>query len=242
MNMLCIMTIYNEIDFLPYKVEWCRRNGLNLYVIDNYSIDGSYKWLKDHNIDCHQIDTKEAFDLDALQKEIIKTTDRIKPDWVVYNGADVFIFAEKSIADLCMEAEKIGKNMIGFVLFNTCYTGEKRSGDIFNTYFQYIKIRRIEFIYKWELGIKYGGDTIKIPNRNVYYPSGVMINYGKIKTPERRKELLNRRRLAWDRGLNKGYGTHYLAEEKRGFKQWEKNELKDIRKSEYWDYLKPYQT
>ena len=101
-------------------------------------------------------------------------------------------------------------------------------------------MRLMYFVYKWELGIKYGGDTVIIPNRNVYYPPSVMINYGKTKSPEKRKELLKRRKLAWERGLSPSSGVHYLEEEKRGFKQWDKEELKDIRKSEYWDYIKDY--
>ena len=241
MNVLCILTIYNEIDFLPYKVEWCRRNGLDLYVIDNYSSDSSYAWLKSHNIPCHQIDTKEAFDLRVLQEEIIKTTDSIRPDWVVYSGADLFIFAEKPIKQLCINAEKIGKNMIGFPLSDMCHTGEERGMDVFNTFFYHKKPSRkmniFNFIYKWEKGVTYIGDSIRMKSvKKVCYPSGIMINYGRTKSPDKRKELLKRRRLAWERGLCKGWGTHYLEEENRKFRQWDKEELEDIRKSEYWQY------
>jgi len=247
MKVICIMTIYNEIDFLPYKLEWCHRNGLDLYVIDNYSTDGSYEWLKDHNIDCHQIDTKGTFDLPTLQAGIIRTVDHIKPDWVVYNGADLFIFAERPIATLCMEAERMGKNTIGFPIVGMHDTGEEPTGGILNTYFWYMgrmartgSLKMIEFVYKWKPGIKYSGDTVKMPNKKTYNPSGIMINYGRIKSPERRKELLERRKLAWQRGMDRGHGIHYLTEEKRGFKRWDKSELKDIRESEYWQYLKDY--
>lgn len=240
MKVLCIMTIYNEIDFLPYKVEWCRKNGLDLYVIDNYSTDYSYSWLKSHNIPCHQIDTNETFDLGILQNEIIKTTDKIKPDWVVYNGADLFIFAEKPIIDLCIDARRQGKNIIGWLQIDICNTSEKRNGNIFNTYLWYKKSSRmISFVYKWKPGIKYSGDMVEILNRKSFYPSGIMINYGRTKSPERRKELLKRRRLAWGKELHKGWGVHYLEEEAIGYK-WNREELLDIRKSQYWKYLKDY--
>lgn len=239
-KVLCIMTIYNEIDFLPYKVEWCRRNGLDLYVIDNYSTDYSYEWLKAHNINCHRVDTKGTFDLRILQNEILKTTNEIKPDWVVYCGADLFIFTEKPIINLCMEAEAVGKNIIGFPLINMCYAGEKREGNIFTTFFQYKKMHQIEFVYKWSGAIEYNGDVIKIPDRNPFECDGVMINYGKIKTPERRKEIIHRRRLAWLMGLDRSFGRHYLSEERRKFRQFNKDELKDIRKSVHWKYLEKY--
>lgn len=237
MRVLCIMTIYNEINFLPYKVEWCRRNGLDLYVIDNYSTDYSYGWLKSHNIPCHQINTKDAFDLRILQREIIKTTNIIKPDWVVYNGADLFIFAEKSIAHLCMDAEEQSKNIIGFPMIDAIRIGDVVS--IYNNYYYKHSRDNIEFIYKWSPTIRYSADLVKIQDRKSYRPKGIMINYGRTKSIEKRKELLQRRKLAWIRGLDKRSGRHYLREEAKGYK-WDKDELSDIRESDWWKYLKDY--
>ncbi len=230
------MTIYNEIDFLPYKVEWCRRNGLDLYVIDNYSTDHSYGWLKSHGIDCHQVDTKESFDLRILQKEIIKTTNIIKPDWVVYNGADLFIFAEKAISHLCMDAEEQRKNIIGFPMIDICRIGEFK---LFENYWFRPARDMIEFVYKWNPLVRYTADLVKIQDRNAYWPGGIMINYGRTKSIEQRKELLKRRKLAWKRGLDKTSGRHYLREEAKGYK-WNIEELSDIRESQYWKYLKDY--
>lgn len=237
---LCILTIYNEIKFLPYKIAWARENGLDIYVIDNYSEDSSYEWLKYHNIPCHQIDTKDSFDLRILQNEIIKTTDWIKPDWIVYNGADLFIFANELIRDLCEKAENIGFNMIGFPMIDVCNTGEK-GGHPFRTYFYYRHSRNlIAFIYKWELGIKYKADAVLMPGRKVLSPPGIMINYGRTKSKQERQILLERRQKAWDNGLDRTSGRHYLREQAKDWK-WDISELKDLRNSEYWKYIKPYQ-
>ena len=240
MRILCIMTIYNEIDFLPYKVEWCRKNGLDLYVIDNYSTDYSYDWLKSHNIPCHQVDTKGAFDLRILQNEIIETTNEIKPDWVVYNGCDLFIFAKKPISHLCMDAEEQGVNIIGFPVIDICNIGEERTGNILGRYYWYRdSMPMISFVYKWQPGIKYEADNVIFKGRKYWYPPGVMINYGRTKSPEKRKELLKRRKLAWKRGLVYTSGRHYLREEGKEYR-WTKDELNDIRTSRYWKYLKDY--
>ena len=236
MNVLCIMTIYNEIDLLPYQTEWCRRNGLDLYVIDNYSTDYSYDWLKNHNIPCHQINTRGAFDLRILQREIVKTTNKIKPNWIFYTGADTFIFAEKALSHLCMDAEEQGKNIIGFPMIDMCGIGEAK---LFENYWYRPARDMLEYVYKWQSGIRYNGETVKIRDRQSYRPKGVMINYGRTKLPEQRKELLKRRKLAWQRGLNKRSGIHYLREEAKGY-TWNKEELNDIRKSIYWKYLKNY--
>ena len=90
MKVLCILTIYNEIEFLPYKIKYCKENDLDLYIIDNMSNDGSWEWLQKNNIKSHRFDTNEMFDLKALQGEIISTVHKEKPNWVIYNGCDLF--------------------------------------------------------------------------------------------------------------------------------------------------------
>ena len=86
MRTLCILTIYNEIKFLPYKLQYCIDNNLDLYVIDNMSNDGSWEWLQENNIKSHRFDTDGMFYLKALQKEMVKTVHKEKPDWAIYNG------------------------------------------------------------------------------------------------------------------------------------------------------------
>ena len=90
MRTLCILTIYNEIKFLPYKLQYCIDNNLDLYVIDNMSNDGSWEWLQENNIKSHRFDTDGMFYLKALQKEMVKTVHKEKPDWAIYNGCDLF--------------------------------------------------------------------------------------------------------------------------------------------------------
>ena len=212
---------------------------MNLYVIDNYSTDFGFEWCKHHGIQCHRVDTDGAFDLRILQREIIKTTDRLQPDWVCYNGADLFIFTDEPIVGLCEKAEQMGCNIIGWPMIDICDTGETK-GPYFRTYFHYRHARDlIEFVYKWQPGIRYTADVVKIPSKRGLSPPGVMINYGRIKSVERRKTLLERRRKAWDNGLDKTSGRHYLREQAKGWK-WDKSELKDIRNSEHWKYLKDY--
>ena len=196
--------------------------------------------LKSHKIPCHQIDTKGAIDLRILQREIIKTTNRIKPDWVVYNGCDLFIFAEKAISHLCMDAEEQGDNIIGFPVIDICNTGEERIGNILGRYFWYRDaIPMVSFVYKWQPGVKYKADNVIFKGRKHWFPPGVMINYGRTKTMTQRKVLLERRQKAWKNGLVHTSGRHYLREAAKGYK-WTKEELQDIRKSKYWQYIKDY--
>jgi len=220
-------------------MEWCRRNNLKPYIIDNHSDDFSYGWLRDHNIPCHRFSTDGAFDLKALQREMVKTIARLNPDWVVYLGADLFIFCDLPVDVLCENAQQMGCNVIGFPMIDICRTDEE-PGNPFRTYFHYRHSRDlIEFVFKWSPQVRMDGDLIRIPQRRGLSPQGVMINYGRTKIPEKRKKLLERRKLAWKRGLNPKFGRHYLREQKKDW-TWTKDELKDIRNSEYWKYLKDY--
>jgi len=237
---LCIMTIYNEIDFLPLKMEWCRRNGLDLYVIDNYSDDFSYEWCIEHKVPCHRFDTGGSFHLDKLQNEIIRTTDILKPDWVVYAGADLFIFTDEPIKTLCKKAEQSGCNIMGWPVIDICNTGEEK-GNPFRTYFWYRKaMDKISFVYKWRTGVKYKADNVIFPNKKSYDVPGIMMNFGRTKSIEQRKTLLKRRQKAWKEGLIYTSGRHYLREQRKGWR-FPKSELEDIRESPYWKYLEPYQ-
>ena len=135
-----------------------------------------------------------------------------------------------------MDAEEQGKNIIGFPMLDICRIGEAR---LFENYWFRPARDMIEFIYKWNPGIRYTADLVKIQDRESYRPPGIMINYGRTKSVEQRKELLKRRKLAWQRGLDKTSGRHYLREEAKGY-TWNKDELEDIRESQYWKYLKDY--
>lgn len=220
-------------------MEWCRRNRLEPYLIDNYSDDFSYEWCKDHRIPCHRFSTDGAFDLKALQQEMMRTLKRLKPDWVVYLGIDLFAFCDTPIDELCELADGMGCNLIGFPMIDICRTDGEVGNPLRNCHYYRHSRDLIELIFKWSPQVRMDGDIIRIPSRRGLSPPGVLINYGRTKTPEKRKKLLERRKLAWGRGMNPKHGRHYLREQAKNW-TWEKSELKDVRNSEYWKYLKDY--
>ena len=223
------------MEFLPHVRDWCIKEGLDLYIIDNYSTDGSWEWLQKNHIRSHRIETNDSFDLDRLQKEIVMTVDEIKPDWVVYRGADLFSHFDRPLGTLIKRAESNGYNVIELPLISMCRTDEV--GSAFECY-HYIDAKPLirGFIYKWEPGIKYKADSVQVKNRRCITVPGVLIEYGRTKNIEQRKELLKRRQKAWRNGLDKRFGRHYLKERAKGWR-WDKSELKDIRNSEYAKYI-----
>ena len=97
MSKLCIGFYYNELEWLQKKVDYCKDNGLNLYVIDNMSTDGTYEWLVDNRVCCHRFDTEEIYHLPRLQAEMMRVLKDLQPEWVVYLDADLFIDSLQSV-------------------------------------------------------------------------------------------------------------------------------------------------
>ena len=238
MNVLCILTIWNEKKYLPYKVQYCKENKLDLYVIDNMSDDGSWEWLEKHNIPSHRIDTQGAFNLPKLQKEIIKTVHKIKPDWVIYNGCDLFPITTEPLADYIEKMDKKGYNNITMNRIRLCNTGEKRGKKTpFNTYYYFHNISKRNTIYKYHPTAKYKADTVNMKNiKNIKIP-GAMLEYGDTKSPRDRNQVYKRRKKAWaNRSTPKSFGTHYVKGEQKKWK-WNKKHVRDIRKTRYHQYV-----
>jgi hypothetical protein len=241
-NVLCILTIWNEIKFLPLKVKFCEENNLDLYIIDNMSDDGSWEWLQENNIPSHRFDTDGAFNLRLLQDEIVRTIHKLEPYWVIYNGCDLFPITDKTLYDSIMDIDKEGYNIASIDYIGFHNTGETNDNnfDPFNTYFYHGKSTVLNMIHKYHKDVVYNGDSVSIPNKRVKKLEGVMVNYGNTKPAEERNQTLERRKKAWLQGENRGHGVHYLMGKKNNWKR-NKNDLYDVREGNYYKFIKKLQ-
>lgn len=239
---LYITHIWNEIDYLPLKVKWCRENGLGIYILDNYSDDGSWEWMKQNKIACERVDTNGTFHLGILQKATDVAIRRIRPEWVIYLGMDSFVMTDNRLCDEITQASKRGFNIIRMIWGNMLNTGESRDKfDPFNTYFFYAPIKqKIGLIWKFHPRARLFADGIEFPNKRILDLKGIMLNYGNAKSINERMRTLKRREKAWAKGLCLGWGTHYLSGKKMNW-TWDKKITPDIRKSEYFKYIQKLQ-
>ena len=239
------MTIWNEMKWLPYKLKYIQQNKLEPYIIDNMSDDGSWEWLQENNVPSHRFDTGGSFHLRKLQEEIIKTTHKIKPDWVVYNGCDLFPVTLNPLRDEIIKIDKAGFNTIRGKVIHLRNTGEKENQESpFHTYFYY-RENRIrhpnKWIHKYIPSYSYGADQIKkMPNEKLFHLDGIMIEYGNTETAEERIKTVERRKKAWREGLPKSCGNHYRRVNPENWVKNKKNCI-DIRTTEYEKYIKKLQ-
>jgi len=181
------------------------------------------------------VDTGGAFHLGILQKATNNALLRLNPDWVVYIGMDTFIITDNIIKK---EIERCRGNVITGPWLNIFNTGEER-GNPFKTYFYYSQIRSpIGLIFKYHKKIQIFADEVLYRQKVISCGlRGAYVNFGNTKPARQRDETLHRRQLAWRKGMNKVWGAHYPVYKKYNW-QWEKEKLKDIRQSIYWERYK----
>lgn len=221
MKILFLTPCYNEILLLPYQKEHLDGNQIDLFVIDNMSNDGSSEWLVKNKIQHSKLDTNGAFDLRPIHAEMNKVLHEIKPDWVVYGACDMFYESEFGFRGMIEDADSNGFNQIETRTFDFTITGEKvKSGNPFKNYHtvrQYA-ISQI-LISKYDKDLKIVVDGFFHPSPNVKRNAGVSFEMHAAKTIEQRTELYRRREVAWENGLNRGYGVHYKADFENNYKE-----------------------
>jgi hypothetical protein len=229
MKVLAISFAHNEIDFIKYKHQWCINQGLDLYIIDNESADGTAEYLAKHKIKSHRFNTYGEFHLKKLQAELVSVLDQLKPDWFIYLGVDEFLFMPNRIYDEVAEANKAGYFAIRSDIYNIFNTGEVINTNPFDTYFHYSMADAQVRIGKYRPYLRIEGDNYITKNCKTVTDS-VLINYGMTKPKEQRERTYQRRIKAWRNGLNPLLGVHYKQANVNQW-QWDKESLKDLRQS-----------
>lgn len=237
MKIIAYFITYNEIDLLPLQHKWCKNQGIEMYVIDNCSNDGTVSYLKKNNIRHHFIDTNGAFDLRPLLAEITKQIHRDKPDWFIYTGMDMF-FVDKdlSVKQMIVLARNMKYNMISMQQITFYHTSlqraQKPEQNPFNTNFHYRENQIRTFISAYHPDIFITPDKINHPVPDTFVNRfGYIFEMNAGKPIANRIENLKRREKAWKEGLPRKYGHHYLALASRGF-IYPENEQTDIRLKE----------
>lgn len=235
------MLCYNSLDLLPYIIEYNKSEGIDLFVLDNYSNDGSWEFLQHHKIPSKRVDTNNSFDLDILLKEKLNVINQIKPDWIVNSGSDDFIIPPSgTLRNFIESMDKINLSIIECKLIRFNNTGEPRKYIDLRREFFYCDINcgYLKSIHRYKNFIQYfGDDPIMDCNHTIGRVDNLLfLDYGNARNKELREDIYERRKLAWERGLPRNFGIHYESYSKRDW-LWNKNELTDIRKTKFWSVI-----
>jgi len=245
MKVLMIHTAYNELPLLKYKLSYCKKNNFQLYIIDNISNDGTKEWLEENNIAHSFVDTNNSFNLIPLLDEMQKKVHEIKPDWFIYSGVDLFFESDIGIQGTIKQADILGYNQIETIMLTFYHTGDGFiEGNPFCNYFHYQLRADVGFncrlICKYSDDIQITPDSILMNNISVYRNAGICFEMQASKPIEQRVETYLRRQKAWNEGMNKVWGTHYLELAKQNF-LFDKKDCLDIRDSDLYALYKRLQ-
>lgn len=246
MRIFWAFCIYNEIELLPYKIDYMNRNEIDYYIFDNMSNDRSWEWLQDNKIPSERFDSKDMFHHSINSELLLSKIYDEKADWCINTECDVFyIHKDKNLRQVIEDADKYGFNSIvpNIVSFEFLFTGEEKPGsDPRLTYMYYFISRRkdIKFAKYFDIiGIR--ADSIDISSRKRCFPEDlVMLHYSiRHDAKDRKAEQFQRMKKAWDNGTTKRkYGRNYekIVTGKRPV-IYDKNNYLDIRNSDYWEAI-----
>lgn len=211
MDILLIAFVYNELPYIEKMVSYYKSQGLNVYIIDNMSNDGTYEWLLENNIECSRFNTNESFDLTLLQAEVYRVIMLKKPDWIVYAAADLYYVFDKPINEIIWDHDLLGYNQLIVKCYGALNTGEEFNTPLYKNYIHGKFYRNLTMISKYDIDLKMNGDNILIPNINNIEVPGIMVNYGACKPKNEQIIKLKRRQSAWDNGLSERTGKHFKS-------------------------------
>ncbi|MGE4568035.1 MAG: hypothetical protein AB7C90_02495 [Bacteroidales bacterium] len=232
--MIAYYTTYNEIHLLPLQHEWCKNQGIQMYVLDNCSNDGTKEYLEKHKIRHRTIDTCDAFDLRPLLIEMTRQIHADKPDWFIYSGMDMFFVTSRlTIPQLANMAGIMGYNMITMEQITFYHTrpdmADKPDLNPFRSNFHFRPNNMRTFISEYCPEINIKPDNIVRPNPRPFTDKqGLICEMNAGKPIANRIENLKRRQKAWDNGMNRNHGSHYRTLAARGF-IFPESEQTDIR-------------
>lgn len=230
---LACLCVYNEMDILPYLLKHLNSQGISIFIFDNYSTDGTWKFLRHNHFACERLDTHNQLNLELIIQTKIKKWHSVRPKWCIYQDADEFSFTSefRTLSEFITDRDRKGFNVISQKRYQFMPTGKEdfSKGDprkIFEYYGKHPL--RMERIFKYYPGLNFGrsgGHSIKRENKRVSLEGSQnpILEYSLRKNPEItvRERLKRCPRIE----LIRGWHGHYTRMAKQRRLVWKREKL-----------------
>jgi len=244
MKILACGVVHNEIDVLPYLLEYYKTQGVDVFIFDNISNDGTWEYLLDNGVECERLESDGGFDLVHFIEKREEKWKEAKPDWCIFLDADEFplTFQFTSLNEMIENRDKQGFNVIKQTRVNFRPTGSEdfKKGNprkIYRYYFinfpegkGHPQCERI-FKYCDDINVVRGaGHTVYGFDKKVSIEplDNPIFHYSmRENAKEKTHERFNRR--SKDENAPKRWNTHYKKYIEKDKWLWAPDELNDIK-------------
>lgn len=226
---VAIIAAYNEVDILDSVVRNLRRQEVEVYVIDNWSTDGTFELA--HSLVSEGIvigverfpeQPSDTTNWESLLRRKAEVAVELEADWAIHNDADeirLTPWPRLSLRDGLAVATSIGSNAVDFTVVDHPPTDDSfQPGDDVVKAFPWYRFgdRRGHFrqIKAWQAPgqvVDMGpGHNIKFPGRRLFPFNFIVCHYPVRSQAHGERKVLVERRPRWDPSeLREGWHRHY---------------------------------
>ncbi len=258
-NVVAIIPVYNESNILEQTLQHFVDQGIEFYIIDNWSTDNSIEiakqfigkglvgWEK-----FPQSERPEYYQWEHILTRIQQLGGELDADWIILNDADVYRKTPWENIDLrraIFMVDQAGYSAIDStpITFRPVDNGF-RAGDNPQSYFRYFEFCKkpcqflqIKIWKKQKVAVNLadsGGHEVRFEHRKVFPFKFLHKHYPILSAEHGNRKILNERKPRYSpQEKRKGWHTHYEAFNKKEDFKWLGEDLILFNESFYQEYL-----
>lgn len=254
-----IIPTYNESDIITHTIQHFINEGVDVYLLDNWSSDNTIELAKKFEgkgvIGIEKFPKEHPspyFSLKILASRIEELTLELKSDWFISNDADALKrspWKGVNLKDAIFAADKAGYNAIDHTVLTFRPIDNSYSTKLdLEKHFRYFEFRKgagqFLQIRIWKNTGKpisfadSGGHEVKFKDRKVYPYKFLVKHYPILSQKHGEKKILQERKPRYDPvEKEKGWHTHYHHFTKSNDFIWSKEQLNYFNEAFYEDFL-----
>lgn len=216
-RVVAIVAAYNEEDILYHSVMNLIRNGIDVYIIENWSTDSTFKIVE------KLYEEKKIIGYERLPKEgppkygewnkILQRKEQlsseIKADWFIHKDVDEIIespWERLNLKEAIYNVDKMGYNAVNLALVNFKPIDNGFTKGDFESYFKHFcfHVGTMKLIRMWKNTKQHvsiassGGHNINFKNRKVFTFKFLLKHYSIRSQSHGMKKIINDRQKRWD--------------------------------------------